>query len=39
MNERISEQSLEYARLLEQVRVKFPDLFRHIIGLIRTILK
>lgn len=39
MNDKISDQTMEYARLLDQVRVKFPDLFRHIVGLIRTILK
>ena len=34
-----SEQTLEYAKLLEQIKRQFPDVFRHIIGLIRTILK
>jgi len=34
-----SEQVIEYARLLEQIKSKFPDVFRHIVGLIRTILK
>ena len=34
-----NEQVVEYARLLEQLKRTCPDVFRHIIGLIRTILK
>lgn len=34
-----SEQVIEYARLLEQIKIRFPDVFRHIVGLIRAILK
>lgn len=34
-----SEQVVEYAKLLEQIKIRFPDVFRHIVGLIRTILK
>jgi hypothetical protein len=35
----LSDQTLEYAKLLEQIKRQFPDVFRHIIGLIRTLLK
>jgi hypothetical protein len=34
-----SEQTMEHAVLLERLREKLPELYRHLIGLIRSLLK
>ena len=33
------DQALEYAQMFERLRHKFPDVFRHLVGLIRAILR
>ena len=35
----MSDQVVEYARMLDQLRRQYPEMFRHIIGLLRTLLK
>lgn len=33
------EKIMEYARMLDAVRSRFPDTFRHIVGLMRSLLQ
>lgn len=35
----MSDQVIEYAKLLDQLRRQYPEIFRHLIGLLRTLLK
>lgn len=35
----LSEQIMEYARMLDKLKSSYPEVFRHLVGLIRSILK
>jgi len=37
-SDKISDQTMEFARMLERIKERFPEAYRHIVGLIRSIL-